>query len=113
MYTGASLMPDSISSAPASWGDTFSARNTLKTAAASVEDSTAPHSSAMRQSRLSSRCSAHPVTAMFTATATVDSAIPQLNTGRITDQRVVTPPSARINTNPAMPSSAVSGASEN
>ena len=49
--TGASFMPDSSSSAPESRLLTPTPRSTLKTAAASVEDSTAPHSSAVRQSR--------------------------------------------------------------
>ena len=49
--TGASFMPDSSSSAPESRLLTPTPRSTLNTAAASVEDSTAPHSSAVRHSR--------------------------------------------------------------
>ena len=66
-------MPDSSSSVPASRFGTATPRSTLNTAAASVDDSTAPQRNATRQSRSSSRCSAVPATAMLTSTDTVDS----------------------------------------
>src|SRR6185437_12075244 len=44
--------------------------------------------------------------------ATVASAIPGPSAGRITDQRVVRPPSARIRTNPPIPNAAVSAVLE-
>ena len=50
---------------------------------------------------------------MLTATATVASEIPERNAGRITDNRVVRPPSAKISTSPAMPSVAVNDVFEN
>jgi hypothetical protein len=111
--TGASLEPDSSSRAPANRGETPTPRSTLNTAAASVDASTAPHRNAARQSRPSSRCSATPTTPMLTATPTVASAIPTPNEGRTADQRVVSPPSARISTSAAQPIDSVSGASEN
>ena len=75
-------MPDSSSSAPESRLLTPTPRSTLNTAAASVEDSTAPQSSAVRQSRSSRKCSAAPTTPMLTSTDTVDSAMPRPSAGR-------------------------------
>lgn len=51
MTTGASLKPDSASSAPVSRDGSGTLRRTEKTAAASVEDTTAPMMSDCRQSR--------------------------------------------------------------
>ena len=106
-------MPDSSSSAPTSRLLTEMLRSTLNTAAASVEASTAPHSSAIRQSKSKIRCSAAPVTAMLTATATVDSTTPGQNDARTSGQRVVSPPSVRIRTSAASPSDSVSDAFSN
>ncbi len=50
MTTGASLKPDSASSTPVRRAGSGTLRSTEKTAAASVEDTTAPISSAWRQS---------------------------------------------------------------
>ena len=49
--TGASLKPDSASSTPVSRDGSGTLRRTEKTAAASVEETTAPMISACRQSR--------------------------------------------------------------
>ena len=111
--TGASFIPDSSSSAPASRRDTPTPRSTLNTAAASVEDSTAPHRNAVRHSRSSSTCSDTPTTPMLTTTATVDSAMPTPSEGRTASHRVVRPPSMRISTSAASPIDSVSSASEN
>jgi hypothetical protein len=111
--TGASFIPDSSSSTPARRGRTPTPRSTLNTAAASVEESTAPHRNAARQSRPSSRCSATPTTAMLTTTDTVESAMPTPSDGRTAAHRVVRPPSARMSTRAPSPSDSVSGASLN
>ena len=111
--TGASFMPDSSSNAPESRLLTPTPRSTLKTAAASVEDSTAPHSSAVRHSRPSRTCSAAPTTPMLTSTDTVESATPRPSEGRTARQLVVSPPSARMRTSAARPSDSVSAASLN
>ena len=110
---GASFVPDSSSSAPERCRRTPIPRSTLNTAAASVEDSTAPHRNAVRHSRSSSRCSATPTTPMLTTTATVDSAMPTPSDGFTASHRVVRPPSTRISTSAARPTDCVSGASEN
>ena len=100
-------MPDSSSSAPESRLLTPTPRSTLNTAAASVEDSTAPHSSAVRHSRSSSRCSPTPTTPMLTSTETVDRATPTPSAGRTARQDVVRPPSTRMRTSAASPSDPV------
>ncbi len=51
MTTGASLKPDSASRTPVIRGGSGTLRSTEKTAAASVEETTAPMMSAWRQSR--------------------------------------------------------------
>jgi hypothetical protein len=107
------LMPDSSSRAPASLCGTRRPRSTLNTAAASVEESTAPQSSAVRQSRPSSQCSPTLVAPILTATATVASATPGPRAERTTDQLVVRPPSARMSTSAAMPNAWVSAVSSN
>ena len=113
MTTGASFIPDSSSRAPASRRLTPMPRSTLNTAAASVDDNTAPQRNATRQSRSSRKCRATPTTPMLTATATVASVIPTPIEGRTASQRVVSPPSARMRTSAANPTDSVSAASEN
>ena len=111
--TGASFIPDSSSSAPRSRLLTPTPRSTLNTAAASVDDSTAPHRNAVRQSRPRATCRAVPTTAMLTTTETVDRAMPTRSAGRTADQRVVMPPSARMRTSAPSPAASVIPASEN
>ena len=60
MTAGASLNPDSASSSPATRLGKGTTRSTENTAAASVEDTMAPSSSASCQSIPSSRCARRP-----------------------------------------------------
>src|SRR5674536_271276 len=74
MTTGASFRPDSASKMPTNRRGSCSGRRVAKTAAASVEDTTATRITAVRQGTVSRRCAATAVTAMLTATPTVASA---------------------------------------
>ena len=103
MTTGASFSPDSSSSAADSRGLTPTPRSTENTAAASVLDSTAPHSSDVRQSKPISRCTPRPATAIDTTTETVASEMPKPSAGRTFSHRVVRPPSARMKTSATKP----------
>ena len=80
MTAGASLKPDSASSRPATRRGSGSTRSTENTAAASVDDTMAPRSSASCQSIPSSRCAPAAVTTMLTTTPTVASAPAGANT---------------------------------
>ena len=110
---GASFMPDSASRIAESRGLMRSRRRVEKTAAASVDDSTAPYSRANCQDRPSRRCSRTPTTATLTTTPTVASMAAAVITGRTTDQRVVRPPSAMISTSAQKPRMRVRLASSN
>ena len=96
MTAGASLNPDSASSRPATRRGNGTTRSTENTAAASVEETTAPSSSASCQSIPSSRCAPAAVTAMLTAIPTVAKAAAGAKTFRTSANRVVRPPSIRM-----------------
>jgi hypothetical protein len=66
-----------------------------------VDDTTAPSSAAVVQSKPSTRCAATAVTATEIAVPTVASTAAAGTVGRIVDQRVVRPPSARMTSSAA------------
>ncbi|CPU46661.1 Uncharacterised protein [Mycobacteroides abscessus] len=99
---GASLNPDSASNSPASRRGNGSTRSTEKTAAASVEDTMAPSSSASCQSMRSSTCAPNAVTTVLITTPTVANAPAGASTVRISANRVVKPPSTRITASAAV-----------
>ena len=97
--TGASLKPDSASSIPVTRRGSGTRRSTENTAAASVEDSTAPTSSAFGQRQVQQEVRRHaddadrherPRRSTSTAAGATESRMP--------DHDVVRPPSARIRT---------------
>ena len=96
MTTGASLKPDSASSMPARRRGSGTTRSTENTAAASVEASTAPSRNACTHSTPSRRWAPTATTTTDTAVPTVASTPAGATADRIVDQRVVSPPSARI-----------------
>jgi hypothetical protein len=96
MITGGSLNPDSASSVARVRARSRSLRITANTAAASVEDTTAPSSMAVRASTSSTSQASAEVTVTLIATPTVARTPANPSTGRITGSRVVRPPSARI-----------------
>ena len=106
--TGASLKPDSASSMPDTRRGSGTRRSTENTAAASVEASTAPTRSDTSHDQPSTTCAATATTATLTATPTVDSTAAGATAPRISGQCVVTPPSTRISTRAAYPSTCVS-----
>jgi len=88
-----------------------SRRSTEKTAAASVDDTTAPKMSAVRTST-PRKCTRNPdVTATLTATPTVASSTDRPSTGLIDSHRVVKPPSVRMIASATKPSTRVRSAS--
>ena len=103
MTAGASLNPDSASSRPATRRGKGTTRSTENTAAASVDDTMAPSSSASCQSIPSSRCAPAAVTTMLTAMPTVASSRAGANTLRTSANRVVRPPSMRMIANATVP----------
>ena len=113
MTVGASLKPDSASSMPASRAGSGSRRRTEKTAAASVEASTAPRISAVRQSAPSRVCTATATTMTLTPTPSVAIASAVGTDLRTWRQLVVRPPSARINASAQRPSCWASSGSSN
>lgn len=76
-------------------------RRTEKTAAASVEETIAPSSIEVRQSRPTSQCAPAAVTNTLTPTPTVASTVAAGITGLTSRQLVLRPPSARITTSAA------------
>jgi hypothetical protein len=84
-----------------------SRRSTEKTAAASVDATTLPRMTAVRHSTPSSQCATSATTTTLTATPSVASRTAKGSAGRTTDQRVVSPPSARMTARATSPSSAV------
>jgi hypothetical protein len=96
MITGGSLSPDSASSVARMRGRSGSLRITANTAAASVEDTTAPSSTAVRASTSSNNHASAEVTETLIATPTVARTPANPITGPSTGSRVVSPPSARI-----------------
>jgi hypothetical protein len=111
--TGASLSPDSSSSVATIRRGSASRRSVAKTAAASVELTTAPTSSANPQVKPSSHTPSTATTTTLTTTPTVASATPGPAARRTSDHRVVNPPSARITTSAATPRVWVSPTSSN
>ena len=103
MTTGASLNPDSASSRPASRGGRGARRSTEKSAAASVEETTAPRSIPVSQSTSSSQWAEVPMTTTETAVPSVASSPAGAIAVLTDDQRVVSPPSARMTTSAATP----------
>ena len=99
MTTGASLKPDSASSSPASRRGSGTRRSTEKTAAASVEDSDRADEQRDRPAKPetggATPCRRRRPTP---ATPTVDRTAAGATTSLIRDQRVVSPPSARMRT---------------
>ena len=100
---GASLRPDSASSAPVRRRGSGSRRSTEKTAAASVGEVTAPSSTESSQLSPSTKWQKTAITSTLTATPTVASETPSRITGRISGHGVVRPPSARIRISAAKP----------
>ena len=96
MTAGASLNPDSASSSPASRLGSGTTRSTENTAAASVTETIAPRSSASCQFIPSRRCAPAAVIAMLTATPTVASIPAGASTRRMSENRVVRPPSIKM-----------------
>ena len=113
MTAGASLKPDSASSRPASRRGNGSTRSTEKTAAASVEDTMAPSSSASCQSIRSSRCAPTAVITVLITTPTVASAAAGASTLRMSANLVVRPPSTRMTASAAVPTFLASSTSSN
>ena len=103
MTVGASLKPDSASSRPAMRRGSGSARSTANTAAASVEDTTAPISSDTCQSKPRNRCAPRAVTSALTPTPTVASTPAGASTVLMSPQLVVRPPSIRMIASAAVP----------
>ncbi len=101
MTTGASLKPDSASSRPVSRRGSGTVRRTEKTAAASVDDTIAPSSSEVLQSRPTSQWAPAAVTKTLIPTPTVASTVAAPITGLASRQLVLRPPSARITTRAA------------
>jgi hypothetical protein len=101
---GASLSPDSASSAPRIDGRRGTLRSTENTAAASVGDVIAPSRNDSVQDSPSATCDATAMTATLTATPTVARASPSPMEGRISAHRVVRPPSVKMTTRAAKPS---------
>src|SRR6185437_1534326 len=93
MITGASLIPDSISSVAVSRAGSPSTRRVENTAAASVEETIEPSRTPVRQLVSSSTTAAPAVTATLTATPSVDSTTESGTAGRTAVHRVVRPPS--------------------
>ena len=108
---GASLRPDSASSAPVSRLGSGTTRSTENTAAASVGDVTAPSSSASSQGRPRTKWDARATMVTDTATPTVANETPRRIDGRISRQLVVRPPSARMIARAANPRACASSAS--
>ena len=103
MTAGASLNPDSASSRPATRLGKGTTRSTENTAAASVEETMAPSSSASCQSIPSSRCAPAAVITMLTATPRVASIPAGASTLRTSANLVVRPPSMRMIANATVP----------
>jgi hypothetical protein len=82
-----------------------------KTAAASVDPTTAPSRNAAAGDRSKSAQAAAPVTAAVTATPSVLSRKAGASTGRMSFQSVVSPPSNRIASRPITPIERASSAS--
>ena len=103
MTAGASLNPDSASSRPATRRGNGSTRRTENTAAASVEDTMAPSSSANCQSMSSRTCAPAAVIAVLMRTPTVARTPAGASTLRTSANRVVNPPSTRITASATVP----------
>ena len=110
---GASLRPDSASSAPVSRLGSGTTRSTENTAAASVAEVTAPSSTDSSQERPSTKWAARATTVTEIETPIVASATPIRIEPRISLQFVVRPPSARITTSAAKPRACASSAFSN
>ena len=110
---GASLNPDSASSKPTTRLGNGKKRSTENTAAASVEETMAPSSSASCQSNPSSRCAPAAVTNVLIATPTVANAPAGASCLRMSVNRVVNPPSTRMTASPTVPRFRASCASSN
>ena len=101
--TGASLKPASPSSSVRSRGAIGTRRSTENTAAASVAERAAARRMASRGSMPASQMSGTATATIVTATPTVASTMLGQSTGRRSDHRVVSPPSARMSTRAAYP----------
>ena len=110
---GASLRPDSASSAPVSRRGSGTTRSTENTAAASVGEVTAPSSTASSHGRPRRKWATTATTVTETATPTVASVTPSRIDGFTSRQVVVRPPSARITARARKPSAWVSWGSSN
>ncbi len=113
MTTGASLKPASASSMPDSRLGSGTLRSTAKTAAASVEVTMAPTSSEIVHDSGRSVCAATATTTTETATPTVESSAAGATEPLMLSHDVVRPPSARMSTRAAYPSTRVMEASSN
>ena len=110
-----SFMPDSISSVAATRSLSFTPDdfNSENTAAASVEPTMAPTSSASGQSRKSRKCAATAVRPVHTTTPTVASHSAGLKPVRKVVNSVRKPPSSRITASATLPTQKLSLKSSN
>jgi hypothetical protein len=110
---GASLKPDSASRVPLSRFGSPMPRSTEKTAAASVEATTAPMVRESCQSKPSRKCAPSAVTATETPTPTVASTPAGATCLEIARHRVERPPSMRMSASANVPSAWASSKSSN
>jgi len=108
---GASLRPDSPSRTDRTRAGSGSPRSTENTAAESVGAVTAPMRTAVGKSKPRTPTQNEATRAMDTATPSVASSPAIVSDPRMSTQRVVKPPSPRMNTSAAKPSACASEAS--